>query len=66
MTAKAIVWLTTDQMIKRLDVSLSTLYRAKRTMMRDGVHFVRKNPASGRNGHLRWNEQAVREVFRVV
>jgi predicted DNA-binding transcriptional regulator AlpA len=58
-------WLTTEEMCQLLGICRSTLYRVRTFdgLMAEGVHFVRKNPASIRCGHLLWNPAEVEKAF---
>ena len=58
-------WVSTVEMCERLGICRSTLYRVRTTsgLMKEGQHFIRKNPTSVRCGHLLWSPEQVGSVF---
>jgi hypothetical protein len=51
-------WLSTPELCRQLKISRSTLCRwQQRRLLREGVHWVRKNPAAPRSRQL-WSHQA--------
>jgi predicted site-specific integrase-resolvase len=58
MQAQHDQWLNTSELCRELSISRSTLCRwQKRKLLRQGVHWVRKNPAASRSAQL-WSRQA--------
>lgn len=59
-------WVSTEEMCDQLEICRSTLYRVRTAdgLMQEGVHYTRKNPTSIRCGHLLWNPDEVKKVFR--
>ncbi|MCE2838652.1 MAG: hypothetical protein LW834_17160 [Cyanobium sp. 49614_E6] len=58
-------WISTEKMCLDLDICRSTLYRVRTDdeRMKQGSHYIRKNPTSVKCGHLLWNPEKVREIF---
>ncbi|WP_411877174.1 hypothetical protein [Vulcanococcus limneticus] len=56
-------WLETAALCQRLAISRSTLCRwRQRRVLRQGIHWVRKNPAAPRSDHL-WHLDHCRDVI---
>jgi hypothetical protein len=61
--AEESLWLETAALCQRLTISRSTLCRwRQRRVLRQGVHWVRKNPAAPRSDHL-WHLDHCKEVI---
>ena len=64
MTETAVIWLSTAQLCRDLAVSRSTLCRwQQRKVLRQGVHWVRKNPTAVHSDQL-WCLEACQALLQ--
>jgi predicted DNA-binding transcriptional regulator AlpA len=60
MAGQADRWISTPELCAELAISRTTLYRwRQRGVLRQGLHWVRKNPGAPRSDHL-WSPTACR------